>query len=79
MLYPTKNTVMAAWAITVAAAAPATPVCSLATSTMSSTTFTTEESSTAQKGALLLPNPRRAAEYTLYTAKKGTPANTMRK
>ena len=47
MLYPVRNTVMAAWAITVAMAAPATPQPQTATNSTSRATFTTEERRTA--------------------------------
>lgn len=75
----TRNKVIAAWESTVASAAPLTPQCRHATSTTSSAIFTREEISTAIKGVRLSPNPRSAAEKTLYTARKGIPAKTIRR
>ena len=59
------NTVIAIWDITVAMAAPRTPQGMTATSSMSSATFTPEDTATARKGARLSPRARSAAEYTL--------------
>ena len=67
------KTVIAAWEATVAMAAPRTPRGMTATSSRSSATFTSELTHTARKGARLSPTARSAAEYTLYTARKGIP------
>ena len=69
------KTVIAAWENTVAMAAPRTPRGMTATSSMSSATFTAELTATARKGARESPSALSAAEYTLYTPRKGRPRN----
>ena len=56
------NTVIAACESTVAIAAPRTPQGMIATRSMSSATFTAEDTSTEKNGARLSPSARSAAE-----------------
>ena len=56
------NTVIAACENTVAIAAPRTPQGMIATRSMSSATFTAEDTSTEKNGARLSPSARSAAE-----------------